>query len=104
MTPSAEDVGKWSKEEVGEQVAAIGEAFEPYKDIAIKNGIDGKTLLSLDDDDLEECVSSKMHRKMIRKRLDDIQSQQAAMPSETAADAATGAAPAPGGSLQLFLS
>ena len=25
-TPSADDVGKWSKEEVGEQVAAIGDA------------------------------------------------------------------------------
>ena len=90
--PSANDVSKWSKEEVGAQVAAIGKAFEPYKEVAIDNGIDGKTLLSLDDDDLEECVSSKMHRKMIRKRMDEIQSQQAAMPSDTAADASTGAA------------
>ena len=103
--PSANDVSKWSKEEVGAQVAAIGEAFEPYQDIAIKNGIDGKTLLSLDGDDMEEFgISMKAHRKMIRKRLDDIQSQQAAMPSDTAADAATGAAPTPSGRLQLFLS
>ena len=31
VIPSAEDVGKWSKEEVGEQVASFGEAFEEYK-------------------------------------------------------------------------
>ena len=54
MTPSAEDVGKWSKEEVGEQVASFGEAFEEYKEIAIKEGIDGATLLDVDDDDLED--------------------------------------------------
>ena len=48
MTPSAEDVGKWSKEEVGEQVASFGEAFEEYKAIAIKEGIDGATLLDVE--------------------------------------------------------
>ena len=35
-----DDVGKWSKEEVGEQVAAIGEAFEKYKAIAVANDVD----------------------------------------------------------------
>ena len=53
VTLSAEDVGKWSKEEVGEQIASFGEAFEGYKAIAIKEGIDGATLLDVDDEDLE---------------------------------------------------
>ena len=35
--PTFDDVGKWSKEEVGEQVAAIGPAFEKYKDIVVAN-------------------------------------------------------------------
>ena len=73
VVASVEDVGKWSKEQVGEQVAAIGKAYEPYQQVAIDNGIDGQTLLGLDDEDLEECVTSKMHRKNIRKKLDALQ-------------------------------
>ena len=69
-TPSADDVGKWSKEEVGEQVAAIGGAFEKYKEIVIDNDVDGETLLDLDDDDLEAYgVTLKPHRKKILKKL-----------------------------------
>ena len=68
--PSANDVSKWSKEEVGAQVATIGEAFEPYRDIAIKNGVDGQTLLELDDEDLEDYVEKRSHRKQIRKKID----------------------------------
>ena len=45
--PSVKDVSSWSKEEVGDRVAAIGEAFESYRGIAISNGVDGKTLLDL---------------------------------------------------------
>ena len=68
---NANDVSKWSKEEVGEQVAAIGEAFEPYKDVAIKEAIDGQTLLDIGDDDLEEMgVTKKIHRKRILKMID----------------------------------
>ena len=66
---SFDDVSKWSKEDVGEQVAAIGEAFEKYKQVAIANDVDGETLLGLDDDDFEECGVSKMHRKKIRMKL-----------------------------------
>ena len=68
VTLSAEDVGKWSKEEVGEQIASFGEAFEGYKAIVIKEGIDGATLLDVDDEDLEAYgVTKRPHRKRILK-------------------------------------
>ena len=71
--PSFEDVSQWSKEDVGEHVAAIGEAFEPYKDIAIKNDIDGETLLDIDDEDLEAFgIALKPHRKKIMKKVGDL--------------------------------
>ena len=50
-TLSAEDASTWSKEEVAAQICALGEAYEQYKDIALKNGIDGQQLLDLDDED-----------------------------------------------------
>ena len=63
---TVDDIGKWSKEEVGEKVAAIGEAFEKYKDIVVANGIDGATMLDLDDNDLKaHGVALKPHRKKI---------------------------------------
>eukprot|EP00937_MAST-01D_sp_MAST-1D-sp2_P003028 g3028.t1 len=80
--PSFDDVGKWSKEDVGEQVAAIGGAFEKYKQVAIDNDVDGKTLLGLDDDDFEECGVSKMHRKKIRMKLDELQQASQVEPDD----------------------
>ena len=68
--PTFDHIGKWSKEEVGEKVAAIGEAFEKYKDIVVANGIDGATLLNLDDDALKaHGVALKPHRKKILKKV-----------------------------------
>ena len=98
--PTFDDVGKWSKEEVGEQVAAIGEAFEKYKAIAVANGVDGETLLVLNDDDLEEYgVTKKVHRKQILKKVNDIKrasaASEAGAPDEhRARDAADAAAEA----------
>ena len=112
--PSVEEVSTWSKEDVGEQVAAIGEAFEQYKDIAVKEGIDGQMLLDLDDEDLEEYVTKKVHRKNIRKKIDALKAGAASTPSVTAVDqaqpaaagasAAAGAQSADGSELKLFMS
>ena len=110
---STQDVDKWSKEEVGKQVAAIGKAFEPYKDVAIENGIDGKTLLGLTDEDLADIgVDVKFHRKKILASVEEAKGSPAAVvaPQPAAPEAATvpsakTAAPAPDGNkLQLFLS
>ena len=78
VAPTAEDVGKWSKEEVGECVASIGEAFEPYKEIVIKEAIDGQILLDVDDEDLEAYgVTKKPHRKRFLKMIEQTKSAPA---------------------------
>eukprot|EP00937_MAST-01D_sp_MAST-1D-sp2_P003250 g3250.t1 len=70
---SAKSVGKWSKEDVGEQVASIGKAFEPYRDMAIENDVDGETLLDIDEAELAEYgVDKAGHRKKILKKVEDL--------------------------------
>ena len=95
--PSIEDVGKWSKEEVGEHVAAIGPAFEPYKDIVMNEAIDGEALLDVDDEDLEAYGVAKPHRKRILKKLGGLKPAAAAAtaaPGPAADTAAADSAPA----------
>ena len=87
--PSFDDVSNWSKEDVGEHVAAIGGAFEKYKQVAIDNDVDGQTLLSLDDDDFEEVGVSKIHRKKIRMKLDELHKASQAEPALDGASDAT---------------
>ena len=48
------DISKWSKEQVADEVAGLGTAFEEYKEMVIANNIDGKTLAILTSEDLEE--------------------------------------------------
>ena len=70
-TVTAQDVILWSKDEVAARASQVGEAFKPYSDIALRNGVDGQTLLDLDNDDLAELgIKVKAHRKMIRNKLD----------------------------------
>ena len=108
-TLSAEDASTWSKEEVAAQVCALGEAYEQYKDIALKNGIDGQQLLDLDDEDLEDFgVTMRPHRKNICKKLHSIkagapQSAQC-QPVEVTATKVVPTATDPGQKAQLFMS
>ena len=88
--PTFDDIGKWSKEEVGEHVAAIGGAFEKYREIAIANDIDGETLMDIEDDDLAELVTSNIHRKKILKRISALKS------GEDGANPASSDKPGPG--------
>ena len=84
--PTFDDIGRWSKEEVGEQVASIGGAFEPYKDIVINEAIDGQTLLEMDEGDLEEMgVTKKMHRKRMLKMIEEAKSGPAGPVAQPAA-------------------
>ena len=79
-----DDVDKWSKEHVGEQVAAIGTAFERYKEIAIANDVDGETLLDIADEDLQACgVDNAMHRKKILKKVKGLKANAESAPSFT---------------------
>jgi len=59
-----------TKEEVADEVAGMGKAFEPYKEVALDNDIDGATLADLTDTDLEEIgVEKGLHRKKILAKI-----------------------------------
>ena len=61
------DISKWSKEEVAQEVAGMGEAFEEYKQMVLDNDIDGKVLGSLTSDDLEGAGVDKRKTQCVSK-------------------------------------
>ena len=61
-----DDVEKWSKEEVGEQAAAIGPAFEKYRQVAFDNDVDGETLLDIDDAELAGRRRARFRGRRLR--------------------------------------
>ena len=105
------DISKWSKEQVADEVAGLGKAFEEYKEMVIDNDIDGEMLTILTSEDLEEAgVGKGLHRKQILAKVEKLSSNQAAIkrskPAATAAVTSARAA-ARGGSRsnnKLFLS
>ena len=64
---SRTDVEGWSAAEVADLVTTVGTNFHQYKKRIIANGIDGRVLLQLDDDDLlnDLDIQSKLHRKTL---------------------------------------
>ena len=102
------DISKWSKEQVADEVAGVGTAFEEYKEMVIANDIDGKTLAILTSEDLEELgVGKGIHRKQILAKVEELNGTQATIkrskPAAAAAAIAARAA-AQGGNNKLFLS
>ena len=69
-SPSFDDIGKWSKEDVATEVASLGEAFEGYGKVALDNNVDGAMVVGLTEKDLEEIgVEKGVHRKKILATL-----------------------------------
>ena len=102
------DISKWSKEQVADEVAGLGTAFEEYKEMVIDNNIDGKTLVILTSKDLEELgVGKGIHRKQILAKVEELNGTKAAIkrskPAAAAAAIAARAA-AQGDNNKLFLS
>ena len=61
---------EWTAEDVGNAVGALGTAFEPYKALAVNNAVDGRTLETITDADLEELgVATAAHRKNLLGKL-----------------------------------
>ena len=80
------DISKWSKEEVAQEVAGMGEAFEEYKQMVLDNDIDGKVLGSLTSDDLEGAgVDKSAHREEILARVTELNGARAPARSGTSA-------------------
>jgi hypothetical protein len=68
-----EQVHRWSVTEVAKQVAQFGGAYCKYDKTIKANGIDGKMLLELHLDDLDELVEAKSHRTKLRSELQALQ-------------------------------
>ena len=74
------DISKWSKEQVADELAGLGTAFEEYKEMVIANDIDGKTLAVLTSEDLEDAgIVKGLHRKKILAKVDELSHNQAAI-------------------------
>jgi hypothetical protein len=55
--------------DVGAAVASLGVAFEQYRQLIVENGVDGKTLLSLQDTDLDESIPNTLPRRRLLTEL-----------------------------------
>ena len=71
-----------SPSEIGDQLASLGEAYEVYRSICIKNGIDGSQLEEIDDEDLEAYGIIKPHRKRILRLIKDSRTVEPRPPSD----------------------
>eukprot|EP01083_Nonionella_stella_P205538 748409_1 len=56
---------QWDCVDCGEWVAALGDAYKPYRKVFVDNGIDGEMLLQLTDELLKEIIPSKLHRAKV---------------------------------------
>ena len=75
---SVDGAASWSEKEVASHVTSLGEAFEEYGMSIEKNALDGPTLLSLDEGDLNDLFDGlevkKMHRMRLAKEFKVLQS------------------------------
>ena len=64
------DLSTLDKHDVAAALTALGEAYAPYCEACLKNGIGGAEALDLDDEDLAELgVNSRLRRKALLKKL-----------------------------------
>jgi len=60
----------WTAHRVAQEVCAIGKGFEQYERVFIDNGLDGRTLLDVTDDDLRDCgITNGAHLKRLRRMI-----------------------------------
>ena len=52
--PRSRDPRSWSADDVAAAVAALGPAFEAYRDLVLQNAIDGIQMLEMDDEEVSE--------------------------------------------------
>eukprot|EP00638_Chattonella_subsalsa_P012840 CAMPEP_0117814682 /NCGR_PEP_ID=MMETSP0948-20121206/24305_1 /TAXON_ID=44440 /ORGANISM="Chattonella subsalsa, Strain CCMP2191" /LENGTH=379 /DNA_ID=CAMNT_0005652387 /DNA_START=59 /DNA_END=1194 /DNA_ORIENTATION=- len=66
----------WTTKDVADWISDIGEQLQEYGKLFHENGIDGKTLMILDGQDLEEIgINKSVHRKTIMTNLQTLLSQ-----------------------------
>ena len=79
---SAQSAAAWSKNDVAAQVKDFGEAFEGYADSIEKNGLDGPTLVGMQEEELgdwfEELGVKKVHQRRLAQEFKSLHSAGAA--------------------------
>ena len=89
----APGVEQWTADQVGDFVGAFGAEYAQYKAAFVEKGINGKTLLTLDDGDLGELgVTSAIHKKRLLAELLDLKAhiESAKAKQQAARDASAG--------------
>ena len=86
-TASVDSAASWSEKDVAEHVARLGKAFEGYSQSIEENALDGPTLLSMDegelDDWFDEVEVKKVHRKRLVTEIKDLQSSSSLAAAES---------------------
>jgi class 3 adenylate cyclase/GAF domain-containing protein len=64
-----------SKDEISQAIATLGESYEMYCDVFIGNGLDGRVLDNLDENEIQETlddleITNRLHRRVLVKELD----------------------------------
>ena len=92
---SVDSAASWSKKDVAERVAMLGQAFEGYSQFIEKNALDGPMLLSLDegelDDWFDEVEVKKIHRKVLAKEFKALQVSSSLVAAESKPEAKSSA-------------
>ena len=75
-------VAAWSDKDVATQVKGFGEAFEGYAESIKKNGLDGPTLVGMQEEELsdwfEEIGVKKVHQRRLAQEFKSLHSAGAA--------------------------
>ena len=92
---SVDSAASWSKKDVAERVARLGKAFEGYSQSIEENALDGPTLLSLDEGELDvwfdEVEVKKAHRTVLAKEFKALQVSSSLVAAESKPEAKSSA-------------
>ena len=88
---SVDSAASWSEKDVAERVARLGKAFEGYSQSIEENALDGPTLLSLDEGELDvwfdEVEVKKAHRTVLAKEFKALQVSSSLVAAESKPEA-----------------
>jgi hypothetical protein len=66
---SSKPLVRWDEAELGKAITGLGAAFEQYGALPAQNGLDGKTLITLGEGDLDALIPNQLHRKRLLAEL-----------------------------------
>ena len=84
---TVKSVSSMTPEDIADSIASLGTAYEQFKQGIIDNGVSGKVILSLTEDDLENFlnelnVKSRIHKNILTNKFKELCSLQRSPSSE----------------------